>query len=446
MNKIDRYFYGTLLLAGSLLVGNSLYAQTESTNLAMNEDSLTLQQIESRVLENHPMVRKAEESVNQAEAQIGLAKSGFYPDINASVNVSNVGPVPNLTVPDLGSFQLFPDNNFNAGLNVRQNIYDFGKTSSHVAYSNANMDLQEKSLDAAKQQLALEVVKNFYSILYLQEAILIKQEQLDILKRHLDFVMMKKATGSGTDYEILSTQVRISAVENQKLNLEAGLVSQISVLNAMLGLPPKTPHVVRETFHMTTPDLPEDSMVSYALVHRDEMQIALKKNNMAVIHLNIVRAENHPSLNFLVQGGWKNGYVPDINKIRANYVIGLGLLIPVFDSNRLKYNTLVAESSIESSSQEAELTRRDISSEVVKNESRLMTAAEKVKQTELLLTQAKEAFELAENSFSAGAITNLDLLDASSNVSESKLMVLRSRVDYAISNYLLKASLGERIY
>lgn len=170
------------------------------------------------------------------------------------------------------------------------------------------------------------------------------------------------------------------------------------------------------------------------------------KKKRLIVFIPLVRAENHPSLNFLAQGGWKNGYVPDINKIRPNYVIGLGLLIPVFDANRLKYNTLVAESSIESSSQETELTRRDISSEVVKNESRLMTAAEKIEQTELLLTQAKEAFELAENSFSAGAITNLDLLDASSNVSESKLMVLRSRVDYAISLNLLKASLGERIY
>jgi len=446
MNSLSRSFYGILLFTGSFLPGICVNAQTMSSSLSESEDSLTLQQIEKMVLENHPVIRKAEESVAQAEAQTDLARSGFYPEINASVNVSNVGPVPHLTVPDLGSFQLFPDNNFSAGLNVRQNIYDFGKTSSQVAYSNSNEDLQEKSLDATKQQLALEVVKNFYTILYLQEAIRIKQEQLEVLEKHLDFVKKKKATGSGTDYEILSTQVRISGVENQKLNLEASLVAQLSILNAMLGLPPKTPHVVREAFHVTPPDIDSDSLITYALAHRDEMQMAIKKNNMAVIHLNMVRAENHPSLNFLAQGGWKNGYVPDINKIRPNYVIGLGLQIPVFDANRLKYNTLVAESSIESSSQETELTRRDISSEVVKNESRLMTAQEKIEQTELLLTQAKEAFDLAENSFSAGAITNLDLLDASSNVSESKLMVLRSRVDYAISLNLLKASLGERIY
>ena len=170
------------------------------------------------------------------------------------------------------------------------------------------------------------------------------------------------------------------------------------------------------------------------------------ENNLAVIHLNVVRAENHPSLNFIAQGGWKNGYVPEINRICPNYIIGLGLQIPVFDANRLKNNTLVAESSIESTSLETELTRRNISSEEVKNELNLMTASEKITQTDLLLEQAEAAFKLAETSFSAGAITNLDLLDASSNVSESKLIVLRSRVDYAISLYLLKASLGEKIY
>jgi outer membrane protein len=446
MNKLNSWLLGILMLMGCLVHRLSLNAQSLVSLRPAELDSLTLQEIETRVQENHPVIMEAEESVNQAEAQIGLAKTGFYPDVNASANFSNVGPVPSLTVPDLGTFQLFPDNNINAGLDIRQNIYDFGKTSSRVAYSSANKDLQEKSLDAARQELAINVVKNFYMILYLQEAIRIKQEQLDILEQHLELVKKKKATGSGTDYEILSTQVNLSAVENQRLNLEAGLVAQLSILNSLLGLPPRTYHAVKETFNFPEPALSGDSVVSYALAHRDEMQIALKKNNLAVIRLNEVRARNHPSLDFIAQGGWKNGYVPDINKVRPNYVIGLGLQIPVFDANKLKYNILIAESSIKSSSFEAEVTRREISSEVVKNESNLRTAEEKVQQTDLLLRQAEEAYELAETSFSAGAITNLDLLDASSNVSESKLASLRSRVDYAISLYLLKASLGEKIY
>lgn len=57
-----------------------------------------------------------------------------------------------------------------------------------------------------------------------------------------------------------------------------------------------------------------------------------------------------------------------------------------------------------------------------------------------------KAYSLAETSFLAGVITNLDLLDSNTAVSESKLMLLQSRIDYAASIYKLKAALGERLY
>jgi outer membrane protein TolC len=43
-------------------------------------------------------------------------------------------------------------------------------------------------------------------------------------------------------------------------------------------------------------------------------------------------------------------------------------------------------------------------------------------------------------------ITNLDLLDANTSVSESSLMLLKAKIDYVTSVYKLKAALGERIY
>jgi len=70
----------------------------------------------------------------------------------------------------------------------------------------------------------------------------------------------------------------------------------------------------------------------------------------------------------------------------------------------------------------------------------------KIGQFELQLRQALKAYTLAETSFESGVITNLDLLDANTSVSESSLMLLKARIDYAASVYKLKAALGERIY
>jgi outer membrane protein len=446
-NKYTNSFFRIIVVAGCILTGIHLNARTqEAGNMAIENDTLALEQIMNEVIQNYPAIKKAEEALNIASAGLGLAKSGYYPDVDASVNVSHVGPVPELTVPNLGSFQLFPDNNFDGGLNIRQNIYDFGKTSSNVAYANGNKELLEKALDETRQNVAISVIKNYYTLVYLQQAIKIKDSQLATLNEHLDYVKKKKATGSATDYEILSTQVKISAVESQKLDLEAARDKQLAFLNSLLGLPAGTFHLVNETLAVSKPDIPGDSLINYALQHRKEMQIALKKNELALLHLNVVKTQNNPSLNFIANGGWKNGYVPDIEKIQAHYLVGLGLRVPIFDGTRSKYNIMMAKSSAESSKMESEIIQRNISSEVVENVTNLETASKKVDQSKLQLSQAQEAYKLARINYSAGVITNLDLLDAATAVSESNLMVLKAEIDYTISLYLLESSVGKQLY
>ncbi len=440
------FFQMFMLVSGfiSLFSINTYSQETGKIKLAV--DSLSLDQIMTVVMQNFPAIKLAEESLNKADAQIGLAKSGYYPNVDANLNVSHVGPVPSLTVPDFGSFQLFPKNNFNAGLNVRQNIFDFGKTSSNVALASGNLEMMKDSLVNTKLNISLMVIKNYYTLVYLQQAVKIKDEQLATFNEHLENVQKKKATGSATNYEILSTQVKISVVESQKLDLEAARDFQVSILNSLLGMPTKTYQAVRETFTVSQPEIPQDSLVSYALLNRKDMQIALKKIDLASLHLNVVKSQNNPSLDFFANGGWKNGYVPDISEIRANYMVGLGVKVPIFDGTRSKYNVMMAKSSLESSTLASELTRRRISTDVVGNETSMITARKKLSQSQLQLSQAQEAYKLAKVNYSAGAITNLDLLDAATTVSESKLMLLKSQVDYVISMNMLKISLGYQLY
>ena len=442
-HSISLYF----MIAVSLFAVLPVNAQNaEINNIISVKDSLSLDQIMEVVIENHPTIKKAEESISQADARVGIAKSGYYPTIDASANVSNVGPVPALEVPGLGSFQLFPRNNISLGINVYQNIYDFGKTATNIDFANENKDLLEKVAGVTKDKMAIGVVQNYYALVYLQQAIKINDEQLAALNEHLNFVKKKKATGSGTDFEILSTQVKISRAESQKLDIEAARDMQLAVLNSLMGLPVKDYHVVKESLNIEHPDIPSDSLISYAVVHRKEMQIDEKQTEIAKLHLKMVKIQNNPSINFIAEGGMKNGYVPDINKVKPNYVVGLGIKVPIFDGTRSKYNEMIARSEIETSNFDRETLHRTISTEVIENETGLQKALQKVDQAKVQLMQAQKAYELARVNYSAGAITNLDLLDAETSVSESKLILLKSQIDYVVGVYQLESSLGQQLY
>ena len=73
-------------------------------------------------------------------------------------------------------------------------------------------------------------------------------------------------------------------------------------------------------------------------------------------------------------------------------------------------------------------------------------ALKKVKQSELQLHQAMQAYKLAEVSYQAGTITNLDLLESYTALSESKLALFKTKIDYTVNLQKLKIALGERIY
>jgi outer membrane protein TolC len=225
-------------------------------------DSLTLTAIIGEVVQNHPAVKKAMEDINVSEAKIGFAKSGNLPTADFSSSYSRLGPTSEITIPGMGSFSIMSPNNYNAAVSVNQMLYDFGKTANNVQFEKQGKELAVQSVEAVRQKLSQAVVASYYSLLYLQEAIKIKDEQLKNLNEHLQSVKKKQETGSATQYEILTTQVRISAIENQKTDLETARKIQICQLNSMLGKPESTMVQVKKELLLQLPEKQTDGLIA----------------------------------------------------------------------------------------------------------------------------------------------------------------------------------------
>lgn len=430
-----------------LLLMPFLVAEGQNTD-KISRDSLSLNEILSEVIHNYPSIKKAQTDIESSDAKIGLAKTAYLPNVELTGSYTLLGPTTSLTMPGLGTFQLYPPDMYSAALNVSESIYDFGKADKNITFEKQNKELVNLSVDQLKQKLSGMIVGNFYSIVFLQEAVKIKDEELVTLNEHLRFIEKKAATGSATNYEILTTKVRISAIENQKTDLLNALLIQLSQLNSFLGKTQDTKLTVKKELLEPQILASNDSLFALAFEHRTEMKISRQKSALADTHLKMVNIQNNPSLNFFGNGGYKNGYYNSEYKDAAymNYAVGVSLKVPLFDANRSKYNKIQANADIEGNQQETELARRTIVNEVVESKANAQSALKKVNQSELQLEQAQQAFSLAETSFQAGVITNLDLLDSSTSVAESKLALLKTKIDYTVNLQKLKIALGERIY
>jgi len=167
-----------------------------------------------------------------------------------------------------------------------------------------------KNVELVRQRLTLLTAISYYTEVYLQEAIRIKENQISTLQKHLDFVTRKEQTGSSTHYEVLSTQVRLSNAENQKVDLEASKQAQQAVLNSLLGLPVKTHLKVRGNFVSTQTGISSDSLIIFALDHRYEMVLARLREDHARLNMRSVKVMDNPTLSAFLNGGFKKWLFP----------------------------------------------------------------------------------------------------------------------------------------
>jgi outer membrane protein len=439
IHQINRYLFFLLPVAGILSVGTAK-SQSQAA------DSLSLKAIISEVTANHPIVKKALEDLNASDAKIGLAESNYQPNVDFTSSYSRMGPISTITIPDMGSFSFVPHDNYSAQLNVNQTIYDFGKTEKNILLEKQGKELSRQSVEQVKQKLAQAVIGNYFTLVYLQEALKIKDEQLSTLNEHLNYIKKKQETGSATQYEILTTQVRISTIENQKTDLETARQVQVCQLNSLLGKPESTTQQVKNELSISMPDQQSDALIIAAMKNRDEMKLASEKAKLADLRYSLTGAQNNPVFNAFLTGGIKNGYTPYLYDPKANFVAGVGVKIPIFDGKRNKFNLIQAQSAIQVNNQETEIARRSIVNEVVEGEANVKASQKKVEQGELQLRQASQAYSLAKVRFDSGVITNLELLEGSTAVSESRLQLLKAKIDYTVSLYKLKSAIGERLY
>jgi outer membrane protein TolC len=439
IQKINRYFRSILSIAGVLIFGTA-------NSQTLPADSLTLTGIINEVVQTHPAVKKAQEDLNVADAKIGVAESFYKPNVDFTSSYTRIGPISSVTIPEFGSFSFVPHDNYSAGFNVNQTVFDFGKKEKSISLEKQGKELSRQTVEQVKQKLSQSVIANYYTLVYLQEALKIKDEQLKTLNEHLSYIKKKQQTGSATQYEILTTQVRISAIENQKTDIETARLVQIAQLNSLLGKPETSDHLVKRDLKVVVPVLMPDTLLNNALRNRDEMKLANEKAKLAQLRYNVTGAQNNPVINAFASGGVKDGYTPYLYDPKLNFAVGFGIKVPIFDGKRVKYNLAQAQSAISANDQDTEIARRGIVNEVVEAEANVKAAGKKVTQSELQLKQASDAYSLAKVKFDAGVITNLELIEGSTTVSESRLQLLKAKIDYTGSLYKLKSAIGDRLY
>lgn len=412
---------------------------------AQQADTLSLDETVRRVITTYPSVKQAEEAIKSAGYHIKMARAALLPVLNASASYTRVEPVATVHFEDMDlSFE--PKNNYDAGISVRQLIYDFGKNRPKIEAARAREELSRLQRDELYQSLALNTVQLYYMNYFAREAIRIKKQELNDYQEMLKQVQIRTNTGSSTSFDLLNTEVSQSSVRTQLTELIANLRILQVQLSVLADTSVTEDVLLSEAFGIERNIFTLDHLLNVAYEARPEMQLAEKQVSIARLEESAARRAYNPSLDLSAAAGGKNGYPLHIDRMKLNYEAGITLSVPLYEGGRRKQGASLARSALNSVMFQKELVEKQVRQQVSENYYRLVSDSDKIGQLYRQVSLAEKAYEQARVNYEAGTVTNLELLTSSTNLSASRLQLLQARIDYLVDDYKLRVSIGEKIW
>jgi len=426
-----------------------------------SEDTLHLFQTVQLAKNNNLFLAAMRTSERVSIAHENIAKSNFQPTMNAVASYTNLGPTEEIDFPlAVGArsdpvtgqpslimqsfpFQLFPENNYDIHANIDYLLFDFGKRTKNVELTKlATKAYSDRYLFAA-DNIVYQAIVLFETLMMGERIIIAKNEDISNLRKHLDFVKRKIATGSATDFDILRTQSQISDAINDSISLQNEQNKWVVDLKQILAIESSPPISVQGDFDSVNISLSIDSMIKIALENRKEihlLKIELKTfENQRLIY----KLDNLPSISLRVQGGIKNGYVTDVDELKWNWAAGCQLTVPVYNGKRKTYRLNEIDARIDSLKIVIRDTKNRVKNDVLKTFSDMESGYQNIKAAYNNYSMSNESYKIAKIQYEAGAFTNLDLLDAESKLTRSKFTLVQSEYKHLLGCLSLLHAAGK---
>ncbi|RTQ53697.1 TolC family protein [Hymenobacter gummosus] len=433
------------LLTLGLLTAGTARAQVPLSTATVG-DSLTLEATVRTVLDANPSINALQEEVNQAQARLSETRTFLRPVVNGTGTYTRIDPVVKL--PFNGEvLQFAPNNNYDLHVAAQYTVLDLGRTRANIDLSQSRITSATDQINVTRRDLAFSAAQSYYSILFAREAIRVQDAQIASLQQHQREMEKRVEGGVSTNFDVTTTKVRIAQAQNTKIDLQNQLRNQEVQLARLLHRPENETTPVRGRFEYNPQAVDVNAALIKAAENRPEVKLAKDAEQTAIAQQRVVETNNRPSLNVLGQAGAKNGYIlPNIERMRFNTVLGAQLNVPIYDGGRNKVQRVGAESAVKGAQARIQDTQELVRADVLQAANNMQSSAARYDNSEVQITQATDALTRAKARYRYGVGSNLDVLDAETQLAQARLARLQAIYNYTLGQYQLRRATGEQIW
>ncbi len=408
-----------ILVIVCLFLGNEVLAQSSEQ---------VLSKLINQAIEYSPRVKEQQQLLSTGDYRIKVQETGLKPQVSGDVSYSRVDPIAKATLPVNGEpkvIQFQPHNNYNAGVNASYVIYDWGRFKEAVKKTVLEIQQQGGGIEALKHNLSYQVAQLYYSIIYLQKAIVVQQDQLKLVQENGKIIADRIKSGDALDYDAVQVQVRYKNAEIRVIDLQGQLEKQYIFLSSLIGSDARKliPNNAELQFNYSKPDL--QSAYNEAIRSNVDLKFLESKEGILAQEVKIASMSSLPTLAANASLGVRNGYLPDISILRPNSLIGVKLSIPIYTGKRGAYNTQIAKINLDAAKQSTESQKNQISRDLENAYNDIKVANQKKELAASNIYQAEYSLKLAKKRLENGVSTPLEIQAAETGLEEAKFNLLQ---------------------
>jgi len=358
-------------------------------------------------------IKIAEANLSAARAILEGARAARFPDTKLEAGgIYGRDPITE-EILELGGHR--PENTwvFDALLDVSYEVDLFGHVRRSIEASRADAAANAASRDAVKITVAAETARAYAQICALGEQIAVAHHSLDVVSREADITVKRHEAGANSLFDVVRAQGLVAQVRASIPPLESQRKAAMFELGALLGRTPA--HAPAEAQACVRPPhldalIPVGDGIEL-LRRRPDIRQAERRLAGATARIGVATADLYPRISLTGFFGGVSASFPDLttNDARA-WGVGPSIVwsFPNQAGPRARVRQAQANADAALAGFDAAVLRA-----LKETEQSLSAYGAELDRRQALADaqdQAQRAFDLADDQFLAGALTNLDLL------------------------------------
>ncbi len=384
------------------------------------------------------------ESIN-AEKLVNI-KTNQMPNVNGSVGYNYIDPVGQTSFP-VGpgvskTLQFQPNNNYNANIAANYVLYDFGRLKVSIEKTKEELNNSKLNTESAQYQLASQVSSIYYTLVYLKKAIQIQDSIILYYQQSKKLTQSRFNNGDALKVDLMNIQASIDNENNRKIDLENAFNKQLNLLEYTTGK--NSASGIAFDFGLANNNI--DKLISTAETKNAEISIFKSKLDQAKYDIAFNNLLKLPTVSVVASAGFRNGYQPDIDKLRLNYLAGMSLNVPIYLGGKLNSQTKLASLSAQQTEYSLNTYKHGLKKDIKQALIDIESNTEKLVNVKSQIESALSVVKLTQSLYKNGSATTVDISNATGNLQRSFLNQLQFEYQICISKIELAKITGEKYW